>query len=163
MRQKATKPVTKAAYEGTGRNIYIADRDPTLKRIEDREPITEPFNKNAVTLNTFGGSGWRNGGQWAEWTLEIPETGLYDIGARFGQWFLNGIPVERSIMIDGTIPFKEMNEIAFPYKAEFQIKKLGNDKEKYQFYLEKGKHTIRMEVQVGRLGAVLENIVDSHP
>jgi ABC-type glycerol-3-phosphate transport system substrate-binding protein len=157
---KGYKTVTKQLMKVQAETSTLRS-DPTLKRIEDREPITEPFNKNAVTLNTFGGSGWRNGGQWAEWTLDVPETGLYDIGARFGQWFLNGIPVERSIMIDGKIPFKEMNEIAFPYKAEFQIKKLGNDKESYQFYLEKGKHTVRMEVQVGRLGAVLENIVDS--
>jgi ABC-type glycerol-3-phosphate transport system substrate-binding protein len=135
--------------------------DPTLKRIEDREPITEPFNKNAVTLNVFGGAGWRNGGQWAEWKLDVPESGLYNIGARFGQWFLNGIPVQRSIMIDGKIPFQELNETAFPYKAEWQIKKLGNNEEDYLFYLEKGQHILRMEVQVGALGSVLEGMVDS--
>jgi len=135
--------------------------DPTLKRIEDREPLTEPFNKNAVMLNVFGGVGWRNGGQWAEWKLDVPESGLYNIGARFGQWFLNGIPVQRSIMIDGKIPFQEMNETAFPFKQEWQIKQLGNSEEDYLFYLEKGQHTLRMEVQVGALGSVLENIIDS--
>jgi ABC-type glycerol-3-phosphate transport system substrate-binding protein len=137
--------------------------DPTLKRIEDREPDTEPFNKDAVVLNTFGGSSWRTGGQWAQWDVEVPESGLYEIGARFGQWFLNGIPVQRSVMIDGKLPFKEMNEILFPYKAEFQIAKFGvkDGSDPYLYYLEKGKHTIRMEVQVGAVGPLLESVTDN--
>ncbi len=88
---------------------------------------------------------------------------MYEIGARFGQWFLNGIPVQRSVMIDGKLPFKEMNEILFPYKAEFQIAKFGvkDGSEPYLYYLEKGKHTIRMEVQVGAVGPLLESVTDN--
>ena len=139
--------------------------DPTLKRIEDREPATEPFNKNAIILNTFGGASWRTGGQWAEWEVDIPESGLYEIGARYGQWFLNGIPVQRIVKIDGKIPFKEMNEVSFKYKAEFQVAKFGSgnegEGEPFLFYLEEGKHTIRMEVQVGALGKMLETVTDT--
>ncbi|MEK3888245.1 extracellular solute-binding protein [Bacillus sp. FSL K6-3431] len=132
--------------------------DPTLKRVEDREPITEPFDPKAITLNTFGGEGWRNGEQWAEWEFEVPESGLYNIGMRYGQWYLNGIPTQRKITIDGELPFQEMNGILFPFKAEFQIKKLGTEREEFLYYLEKGKHTIRMEVQIGSLGEMLESI-----
>ncbi|MBS4200492.1 extracellular solute-binding protein [Bacillus sp. FJAT-49732] len=132
--------------------------DPTLKRIEDREPITEPFNPKAIILNTFGGEGWRNGEQWAEWEFEVPESGLYNIGMRYGQWYLNGIPTQRKITIDGRLPFQEMNGVLFPYKVEFQMKKLGNENEEFLYYLEKGKHTIRMEVQVGSLGEMMESI-----
>lgn len=107
--------------------------DPTLKRIEDREPLTEPFNKDAIVLNSFGGVGWRTGGQWAEWDFEIPESGLYNIAIRYGQWFLNGIPVERRIMIDGEVPFQELNALKFPYKAEWQVNKLGNEDGEYFF------------------------------
>ncbi len=131
--------------------------DPTLKRVEDREPITEPFDPDAIILNTFGGFGWRNGEQWAEWEFEVPESGLYNIGMRFGQWFINGIPTQRKITIDGKLPFKELNEVLYPYKPNFQIKKLGEDEE-FLFYFEEGKHTIRMEVQVGALGEILEAI-----
>jgi len=134
--------------------------DPTLKRVEDREPLTEPFNKNAVALNTFGGASWKNGGQWAEWTFEVPESGLYQIGARIGQWYLNGVPVERTIEIDGKIPFAEMNNQKFPYNTKFQMIKFGADPEGSLFYLAKGKHTIRMEVQAGDLGRIFESIMD---
>jgi ABC-type glycerol-3-phosphate transport system substrate-binding protein len=135
--------------------------DPTLKRIEDREPDTEPFNKDAVVLNSFGGLSWRDGGQWAEWEFEVPESGLYHIGARFGQWFLNGIPVQRKITINGELPFKEMNAVSFPYKAEWQISTFSPGDDSYLFYLEKGKNIIRMEVQIGGLGEILENVTDT--
>lgn len=134
---------------------------PTLKRVEDREPLTEPFNKDAVVLNSFGGAGWRAGGQWAEWEFEIEEAGLYEIGMRYGQWFLNGIPVQRRIWIDGEIPFAEMKEVKFPYKPEWQMKKLGNEEEEFLFYLDEGKHTIRMEVQVSGIGEALEDVVST--
>lgn len=132
--------------------------DPTLKRLEDREPNTEPFNPDRVVLNAFGGDAWRNGEQWAEWEFEVPESGLYHIGMRFGQHYLNGVPAQRKIMIDGKLPFREMNGVLFPYQPNWQMKKLGNEEEEYLFYLEKGKHTIRMEVQVGSLGPLMESI-----
>jgi ABC-type glycerol-3-phosphate transport system substrate-binding protein len=132
--------------------------DSTIKRIEDREPDTEPFDPKSIMLNTFGGPGWKTGEQWAEWKIDIPKSGLYNIGMRFGQWYLNGIPVQRKLTIDGKVPFKEMEAVSFPYKPEFQIKKLGTENENYLFYLSKGEHTIRMEVQVGEIGKMLETV-----
>ena len=160
--------VTNGYKETTGINLKFQAElstlrsDPTLKRIEDREPDTEPFNSSAKVLNSFGGMSWRDGGQWAEWEIEVPESGLYNIGARFGQWFLNGFPVQRKIYINGELPFKEMNSVAFPYKQEWQISNFSqSNEEDYLFYLEKGTSTIRMEVQVGDLGEVLELVSDT--
>jgi len=136
--------------------------DPTLKRIEDREPDTVPFNSEAIVLNSFGGLSWREGGQWAEWEIDVPESGLYNIGARFGQWFLNGFPVQRKVFINGELPFIEMNSVPFPYKQEWQISNFSqSNEEDYLFYLNEGKNTIRMEVQVGDLGEVLELVTDT--
>jgi len=136
--------------------------DPTLRRVEDREPITEPLNPKAITLNSFGGDAWRKGGQWAEWEFEVPESGLYNLGARFGAWFLNGIPIERMVMIDGEVPFQEMNHAKFPYRQGWRVQSLTDraDQE-YLFWLEKGQHTLRLEVQVGSLGEVFEEIIDT--
>ncbi len=135
--------------------------DPTLKRIEDREPDTDPLNSRSVTLNSFGGLGWRNGGQWAQWEFEVPESGLYHIGARFGQWFLNGIPVQRKLTIDGEVPFQEADAITFPYKPEWQINRFGDEAGEFLFYLEQGKHTLRLETQVSGLGGIMEQITDT--
>jgi hypothetical protein len=137
----------------------VIKSDPTLRRIENREPLTEPYNKNGIGLNAFGELSWKRGGQWAEWSFSVPEDGLYQIGARFGSWWLNGIPVERIVSIDGIIPFKEMNSVKFPYQERWQVGDFGLRDEPYLFYLAKGQHRIRMEVQVGSLGEVFEKIM----
>jgi len=134
--------------------------DPTLRRKDNREPATEPFSRSATLLNTIGGSSWRDGGQWIEWEIEVPESGLYQIGSRFLASWLNEIPVQRTVTIDGVVPFKEMNAVDFPYSQRWQVSGLGGGDTPYLYYLEKGKHNLRMEVQVGQLGQVFERIQD---
>jgi ABC-type glycerol-3-phosphate transport system substrate-binding protein len=158
--KKRYKPV-KDIYIKVQAEDAVLRSDPTLRRIEDREPMTEPLNRFAITLNSFGGWAWRKGGQWGEWHFDVPESGLYNIGVRFGQWYLNGIPTERTVLIDGKLPFQEMNSMKFPYFQEWQIKQFGDEQQDFLYYLEKGKHTIRMEVQVGSLGRVFENVMEA--
>ena len=151
---------TSGFYQHFQMEEAILRSDPTLKRIEEREPATEPFDKDAIVLNAFGGLNWKRGTQWAEWEFEVPESGLYNIGVRFGQWYLDGAPVQRLITIDGELPFREMNDVVFPYRQALQFKRFGTEDEDYLFYLEAGKHRIRMEVQIGTLGEVFEAVTD---
>ena len=152
---KGYKPVTKQLIKIQAEDTTLKS-SPTLRRLENRDPATEPFNKQGVGLNNFGGASWRSGGQWAEWNFEAPESGLYNIGIKNGSWFIDGMPVQRTIKLDGRIPFKEMNAVTFESGDKWQLKKLGDGKREYEFYLEKGKHTLRMEVQIGTLGETFE-------
>ncbi len=54
-----------------------------------------------------------------------------------------------------------MNHAKFPFKQGWQLHSLTDKDEEYLFYLEEGKHTLRMEVQVGSLGEVFENVLDT--
>ncbi|MDQ0058929.1 extracellular solute-binding protein [Paenibacillus harenae] len=137
----------------------VRKSSPTLRRVEVRDPATEPFNKEGTGLNTMGGAGWRVGGQWIEWEFDVPKTGLYQIGLKAANWFLDGLPVQRTLYLDGEIPFDEMKAINFKYEANWQMTPLGDEKP-YWFYLEEGRHTIRMEVMVGALGEVFERVQD---
>jgi ABC-type glycerol-3-phosphate transport system substrate-binding protein len=152
---KGYKPSSKQLIKIQAEETQLKS-SPTLRRVENRDPATEPFNKRGVGLNTFGGGSWRSGGQWAEWSFEVPESGLYNIGIKNGSWFIDGMPVQRTIELDGKLPFKEMNAVTFEYSDKWQLKKLGDGKREYAFYLEKGKHTLRMEVQIGALGETFE-------
>lgn len=139
----------------------VLKSDPTLRRIENREPLTEPYNSDGIVLNAFGDREWKTGSQWAEWEFDIPESGLYEFGGRYGSWWLNGVPVERIVMIDGRLPFREMNSQRFPYKERWQTGSLADaDGNPYLFYLEQGKHTVRMEVQIGSLGYIFDKVQD---
>lgn len=152
---------TKGVYETFQAEHAVLKSDPSMRRLEDRDPASEPYDRKAIALNTIGGNTWRDGGQWLEWEIEVPETGLYHIGTRFLAKWLNQVAVERTVYIDGSIPFKEMNKASFAYSLGWKVGGLGNADQPYLFYLEKGKHRIRMEVQVGDLGGVFELVQSS--
>ncbi|UVI29531.1 extracellular solute-binding protein [Paenibacillus spongiae] len=95
--------------------------------------------------NAIGGLSWRHPGQWAEWEIETPEDGVYQLGIKYKQSDNNALSSFRIVEIDGHAPFREMLNVSFPFSASWAIKTLG-DEEPYSFYLTKGKHRIRLSV-----------------
>ncbi|MEN2984911.1 MAG: extracellular solute-binding protein [Dictyoglomaceae bacterium] len=135
--------------------------EPTLYPISDRSnPLNEPYDFRRKILNIIGGYNWRNAGQWIEWKFKVPEDGLYKIGIKFRQNSNPGIPTERTLYIDGEIPFEEAKSIRFTYDTNWQFMYLG-DKEPYLFYLKKGEHTIRLKVSYGLIAEIIRKIWQS--
>ncbi len=121
---------------------------------------TEPSNYKLMLLNTMGGSKWLYAGQWAEWEIEVPEDGLYNIHMRARQNLKSGMFVTRRIEIDGAVPFEELNDVRFPFSSSWYIKTLG-DENLYEFYLNKGTHTLRMTIVPGALEDTIQVLQDS--
>lgn len=142
--------------------------DQSIYAVTDRTSASnEPQNASKVFLNTIGGSKWQTNGQWIEWEIEVPEDGLYQIATRFKQDVLAGMFVSRRIYIDGEVPFAEANNISFNYDSSWQTQFLGADSqnkkgetviEPFSFYLEKGKHIVRLEVVLGDMAEILREI-----
>lgn len=119
----------------------------TLYPITDRSsPLTEPQNAAKTRLNTVGGSNWNLNGQWITWDVEVPEDGLYEIAVKYRQNKNQGVTVVRALYLDGRIPFAEASQLPFYYSNSWKITALGNGEESYQFYLEKGTHTLTLMV-----------------
>lgn len=133
---------------------------PSLLPYNDRSnPAVEPFHVSKLRNNAMGGFAWRLPGQWIEWEFEVPEDGLYQIALKNRQNFLRGMSSLRTVYIDGEVPFKELKSFPFPYSADWQTQVIGkNNTEPYLFELEKGKHTIRMEVTLGDLSPILRSV-----
>ncbi|EKN65203.1 CUT1 family carbohydrate ABC transporter substrate-binding protein [Neobacillus bataviensis LMG 21833] len=132
--------------------------DPMLYPTFDRStPATEPSHPTKIRLNTIGGDTWKRVGQWLTWEVDVPESGLYEIGMKYWQNLKSGSYAARSLKIDGKIPFKEMENISFNYDAAWQIDKL-HGKDPYLFYLEKGKHEIRLDVSLGALAETISTV-----
>ncbi|HWT74038.1 MAG TPA: extracellular solute-binding protein [Mobilitalea sp.] len=139
----------------------IYKSDSTLFPIPDRtSPKTEPYSASKIRLNTIGGNNWKISGQWLSWELDVPKSGLYEIDVKYRQNIKTGVTVARSLKIDGQTPFKEAEELQFYYKNDWQICALGDGDKAYQFYLEAGKHTITLEVTLGKEMAEILNIAD---
>lgn len=136
--------------------------DPTLYPINDRtSPATVPYSPSKIKLNEIGGSNWKEPGQTITWEVEVPESGLYKLGIKYRQNLVRGSFVNRKLLIDDKVPFKEVENIQFNYENKWVMKELGNGTDPYMFYLEKGKHKITLEVSLGELSDILKTAEDS--
>ncbi|NLJ96049.1 MAG: extracellular solute-binding protein [Clostridiales bacterium] len=136
---------------------------PSLYPLYDRSsPSTVPNDVYHTVLNMIGGNSWRVPGQWIEWEFEVPEDGYYNITVKARQNYNRGFVSNRSVYIDGEIPFAELDAVAFKYNSKWDSITLSDENgTPYEFYLTEGKHTIRLEVTLGDLGAILNNMQDS--
>ena len=156
----------KAAGRGTPQVplAFVEGEKPTLKSdlsilpASDRSsPTTYPQSASAVKLNTLGGSSWKRVGESVTWTIQVKESGLYQIAPRFRQNILDGIFTSRRLLIDGEVPFKEAESLRFGYDANWQLEALGGA-EPYLFYLEKGTHQLTLQVVMGDVAEVIGQV-----
>ena len=117
----------------------IAKSSPTLYPTSERSSsAVSPYSASKVRINTIGGFNWRMPGQWIEWEVDVPESGLYHIGFTAQQNFVKGIYSTRKLTIDGEVPFAEMAKAPFRYQSDYRIDVMGG-KEAYKFHLDKRK------------------------
>ncbi|MFC4388607.1 extracellular solute-binding protein [Gracilibacillus marinus] len=134
---------------------------PTLYAINDRSsPATEPYHVSKIRMNTIGGYNWRWPGQWITWEVDVPESGLYQIAIKNKQNMLRGVFSTRKLLINGELPFKEVEKIPFTYDNDWNTKLLG-EKTPYLFYLNEGKNEVTLEVTLGDIAPLLRTVETS--
>ncbi len=116
-----------------------------------------PFSYTENLLNVIGGEAWEYSGQWITWEFTVEESGYYNIGIRFKQTTSEDIYFNRTLYIDGEIPFAEAENIHFYYDGTWQVMTFGEDEVDggYLFYLEAGTHTITLKNTMGDLTNIL--------
>ena len=123
---------------------------------------TEPYSVTESKLNYGGGEQWRIAGQWMEWDFTVPADGFYNLTVKSRQSYNRGRVSNRAIYIDGVIPFDELSAVAFPYSTDWTNVTLADaEGTPYDIYLTAGTHTIRMEVTMGDMGSILNELQDS--
>lgn len=128
---------------------------------DQSSPAVYPASPKELLNNTIGGDSWRLNGQWIEWEFEVPEPGYYQIALVDKQNFVKGIYVSRRISIDGQVPFEEMLDYGFEYSSNWRKDVLSSKEgEAYRFFLEEGKHTLRMEVVLGEFADIISDVQD---
>ena len=121
---------------------------------DNSSPANEPYRYDEQKINVIGGTKWQEPGAWISWEIDVPESGLYNIGCRFKQNFLRDVQCVRRLYINGKVPFAEAENLQFEYDNKWQLELAGGD-EPYLFYLEKGVQTVTMEVVLGELSGSL--------
>ncbi len=125
------------------------------------DPLLQPVSPEKMLLNIAGGLNYSNDGQWMEWELDVPQDGLYLLDFKARQSYKSGLSVNRRIYIDGRLPFKAAQNLAFPYASDWQFISLKDEKgNPAQIFLTKGKHSLTMEVVPGPEAAVIVGLTD---
>ena len=126
-------------------------------------PAVYPYSAKKLKNNTIGSnSSWRIVGQWLEWDFTVEQTGYYYVTLHARQNFVRGIYTSRKVMVDGEVPFEELADYGFQYKDTWHMAPFKDGEgERYRFYLEEGKHTIRMEVVLGDFSDIINDVHES--
>lgn len=140
--------------------IYgVSDRTSAYNSmIKDGEEIDASPVK--IVLNTIGGSKWSSPGDWIQWSVDVKESGLYQISLRAKQNVSRGLFSTRKLSIDGAVPFQEAMNCKFVYDSNWSVVTLGDaeTQEGYYFYLEEGTHTITLECTLGDYASQIARI-----
>ncbi|NLC68172.1 MAG: extracellular solute-binding protein [Clostridiaceae bacterium] len=141
----------------------LSKSDSKIRPKSDRtSSLTEPYHPTKIKLNIIGDSSWQYNGEYIEWEVDVPEAGLYEIAFRYRQELKSSSASIRKLYINGKVPFKEMENISFPYDSDWQVKGLKDENGKpYLFYLNEGKNTIKMEVTLGEIAGILKDMEDT--
>lgn len=155
--QEITTVYEQNGYVPGSESIHIEAEDATAKsspmlyaRSDRSSPAVFPSDPKLIRINTIGGSSWSQGGQWIEWTVDVPSDGLYSITFNVRQDFVRGAKVLRKLTIDGETPFLEAEQIGFAYQMGWKHVTFADEAgTPYYFYLTKGEHTLRMTNVLG--------------
>lgn len=149
---RRSSPSLYASYDRTSSDTEYQNADGTITT----------SNTDKQVLDMTGGTQWKVANDWIEWDMEVPEEGDYVIGVKGRQGYNRGYIANRSLFIDGEIPFEEVSQIRFSYSNVWSMTCLQDDAgNAYKFHLTQGKHTIRLRNTLGDLGEYLSQLSDS--
>ena len=165
----AGQPETAMSEEGMNYSQTVQGEDAKLRshpslyaRYDRSSSQTVPYSVTNTILNMIGGDAWTHPGEWIQWEFEVPEDGYYNISIKARQIYQRGALSGRTVYIDGEVPFKDLEAVTFGYNTSWEMRTLGDkDGNPYRFWLKKGSHTLRMEVTLGEMGPVLNDVEDS--
>ena len=148
-------------YKVQAEKMYLKS-DPTIYPVCDFGSASmEPYTSNFIKLNKISGEKFQLTGQWVEWKLDVPQTGLYEIALKYKQHYYDGGFSSRGVKIDGDYPFEEARNIRFAYTDKWMIKPVGGPGgERYRFYLTQGEHTLQLCVTLGDMAEVIGRVQD---
>ncbi len=167
--EETAEGYAQAGYAPGGQTIHIEAEDASAKsspmlyaRADRSGAAVEPYDPKYIRINTIGGSSWSQNGQWIEWTVQVPQDGLYSITFNARQDFVRGSDVVRKLTIDGEVPFQEAAQIGFSYQMGWSHVTFSDDAgQPYLLYLTEGEHTLRMTNVLGDAAEAVRQVEES--
>ncbi|QFT90537.1 Bacterial extracellular solute-binding protein [Bacillus sp. THAF10] len=142
--------------------VTVEAEHPSIKNSSFIRPVNRqdasvvPYKRDRRLLNALGGDSWQTSGQQASWEIEVEEAGYYQISLKVLQEKQTGFPVFRTVMINGEVPFEEVEHYSFEQEKNWVNETLSNENEEpLLFYLNKGKNTLTLKVDASPVNTTL--------
>jgi ABC-type glycerol-3-phosphate transport system substrate-binding protein len=138
------------ASDSSGVSIQLEAEFPSFKNNTAIRPVSDhsldvtPYDTYRLLLNTLGGDSWKNSGSAVYYEVNVPEAGRYSIALHVQQNTRDNFTVFRRVTVNGSVPFEQLNEVAFGYSSSWENIILGGSTP-YKIYLEKGLNVIGIE------------------
>lgn len=117
----------------------------SIQNLTFQNPSVTPLEAGKKLLNAIGGASWDAAQDYVEWTVSVPETGLYCLGFNYSQSYNMALTSFRTLTIDGVVPFREFEAVGFPFKSDWGRFVPGGENP-YLVYLTEGEHILRLSV-----------------
>ena len=122
---------------------------------------TQPKSSTVLKYNVVGGENWNTSGQFVEYKVSVPKTGLYKIVLRARQNIVSGTFSSRQITVNGETPVTEASRIRFPYSSDWAMVTPEDDYgNELLFKFTEGENVIRITATTGELSEYI-NAVDT--
>jgi ABC-type glycerol-3-phosphate transport system substrate-binding protein len=131
--------------------------DTSVRPVNSRSLEVTPYDTYRLLLNTLGGDSWQSSGSTVYYEVTVPQAGMYSITLRALQNTRNNFTVFRRITVNGSVPFEQLNEVAFNYSPNWEDVTLGGDTP-YKIFLKKGVNVIGIEATDSPYYAPIEKI-----
>ncbi len=154
-----------ADYQDTieGENATLKSSSMLAPEYNFTDVRVNPSDAQHKKINYIGGNKWGRPGDFIEWEINVPSSGFYEISLNQRQNFDRGIFSTRRLWINDEVPFSEANELEFDFNNDFNISTLSDENgEPYKFALNEGTNTIRLEVTLGSLGGIINELEDAN-
>ncbi|WP_219838273.1 extracellular solute-binding protein [Paenibacillus sp. R14(2021)] len=143
----------------------LAKSEPSIRAIPSGDTTVQPHRLGKITLNTLGGESaaneqaWQLGGQRVTWQVQVEQTGSYQLAYKYLQNKKTNMPVFRTLLIDGKVPFAEVQSYPFTYTSDWRNEVFSSqDGKPFQFALGQGQHTITLAASPAPYGSVVQTI-----
>lgn len=135
---------------------YLRTNASITEMCDRTSQMTSPTFEGLQLWNCVGGTGYASIGQSVTYKIKVKKAGCYNLSLRFKNNFVSGLSTNRRLLIDGNVPFAEMESVSFPYDSNWQSLKLSDSEGKpYLYYLTEGEHTLTLEVTLGEQAEAL--------
>ncbi len=152
-----------------GEKADIKSSNSIIPKSNNSDAGMSPSDAYTTLLNYIGGTSWQTPGTSIAWNFDVETSGYYYINLRYKQTDLVNGESWRWLKIDGKTPFEEAKCLRFPYGTAWEYYTLGDEEEPFFIWLDKGHHTISLEVTIGdqteyfqRLSDIVETLGDEY-